>query len=300
MDLVIAHVGLHKTATTYLQKEVFPHLKDEIGYIPLRDELYEFLRYILDENDISFSAEKAREIFDAAMKRRGSGSDRITFSDEQFCGSPWDDAAGRVRYAQRLKAVFPRIRFFLVVREQAALIRSLYQQYVKIGGPASLKDFLSNRFHPLTFSRGAYLRHDLYADLLASLSGDDGVLVLPYEQLKADRAAFIGKFAAFHRIDAARAQAAFDATADVRRNPSLPPRMLEWTRRINLLSRTRHEPFRPLSNATRGRLLKLAAKLPGRGGLDEGAIERYLAGRDLGNAALARRIGVDLRALGYR
>jgi len=69
---------------------------------------------VLNCNDIDFNANHARKIFEKEINAEKINQATLTISDEQFCGSPWNDAKDRARYFDRLNAVFPNA-FYIVV-----------------------------------------------------------------------------------------------------------------------------------------------------------------------------------------
>jgi hypothetical protein len=111
-------------------------------------------------------------------------------SDERLSGSPHAGGHDSAALAERLGASFPQARVLLVVREQRRAILSMYHQYVRDGGGASLGRYLAprNPYEIPGFRWEHYEYHHL-VDLYRRLFGDR-LLVLAYEELARDPLAF--------------------------------------------------------------------------------------------------------------
>ncbi|MEY2978397.1 MAG: hypothetical protein ACO31I_18375 [Prochlorotrichaceae cyanobacterium] len=128
---VVIHVGLQKTASTYLQSEFFPRLSD-IVYIgrPYTQENYAFntLQYadrsLYEPTALSQEIERIKEI---------AQDKPILISDELFSGYAFYNFINRGLIAERLSEVVPNAEIVLFLRGQVDLIISLYNQYVKTG-----------------------------------------------------------------------------------------------------------------------------------------------------------------------
>lgn len=129
---IFIHVGLPKTASTYLQKAVFPHLKN-ITYIgrPYTQENFAFNSLQYAENGIYDDSQVKQEIDKIINKVDTKNS--ILISDELFSGYPFYNFINRGMIAERLKKLFPDAEIILFLRGQCDLILSLYNQLVKNG-----------------------------------------------------------------------------------------------------------------------------------------------------------------------
>lgn len=107
------HVGLHKTGTTFLQRNVFPKWKD-LTYVRW-DGLEHFLR--MDE-------------------RR-----KYLVSREGLSGQFWAPHEERDLALQRLSAMLPGARILISFRRHDRYIVSAYKQYLQIGGTLSFREF---------------------------------------------------------------------------------------------------------------------------------------------------------------
>ena len=129
---IIIHIGLPKTASSYLQDVFFPRLNNVV-YIgrPYTQENYAFnsLQYADNSlyNDLVIR-EEINHIRNATPK-----GDTILISDEQFSGYAFYNFINRGIIAERLSKVIPDAEIVLFLRGQIDLIMSLYNQVVKNG-----------------------------------------------------------------------------------------------------------------------------------------------------------------------
>lgn len=128
---VFIHVGLPKTASTLLQEVVFPELRN-VTYIsrPYTQENHVFnkLQYA---DDTLYAAEELDRELNAIFNLQSTKT--ILISDELFSGAPFYNFLNRSLIAKRLAALLPFAQIILFLRGQRDIIRSLHNQYVKIG-----------------------------------------------------------------------------------------------------------------------------------------------------------------------
>jgi len=164
---VVLHVGMHKTATTFLQAEIFPKIP-EVNLI----HKFELGTKMLDE--------KINII-----------------SNEGFSGKtyhPYIDAEERYIKADRLKAMFPDAYILVGIREPASWKKSLYSQYLKRGGVLKFADW-KKAVDPDYFHVEYYIGH------LKVLFGIDKVYVYSFEELKKDHHKFVLGICGFLGVD---------------------------------------------------------------------------------------------------
>jgi len=111
---IIFHIGLPKTGTTFLQKNVFPYIK-EITYF----------------NCIEYWRAEDKMFLNPFFLQFNSGVNLI--SDERICGlgylnHPYISMLDRIR---TLKKVYPEAEIIFVTRDLEYLTVSLYKQYGK-------------------------------------------------------------------------------------------------------------------------------------------------------------------------
>jgi hypothetical protein len=127
MRKIFIHVGLHKTASTFLQEKLFPALT-KTTYVgrpyTQQNEAFNKLQYadksLYDPQYIQKELEKIK-------------GDSILFSDELFSGIPECNYLNRSTIADRFSELFPEAEIILFIRGQADILLSHYYQSVKIG-----------------------------------------------------------------------------------------------------------------------------------------------------------------------
>jgi hypothetical protein len=128
---VFVHVGLPKTASTLLQEIVFPALRD-VTYVsrPYTQENHAFnkLQYA---DDSLYAADQLRNEMNHIITLEPTK--KVLISDELLSGTPFYNFLNRGLIARRLAEVLPDAEVILFLRGQKDIIRSLYNQYVKIG-----------------------------------------------------------------------------------------------------------------------------------------------------------------------
>ena len=297
---LLVHVGFHKTGTTWLQTGLFAD--GAAGFVrpwrtqAIRDAL------VLGE-PFDFNADRVRERFAPGLAEAAGQELVPVLSDERLSGSPHAGGHDAALVAERLAAVFPEARVLLVFREQVDAIHSIYRQYVRDGGVASLAAYLHPRrpaeIPQFRFGHFEYYRPiRRYRELLAA----ERVLALPFEQLVGDPRAFVDRILAFSGLptgvpyrSGARYPALGAATLALKRwanrwlvrtalSPAAPFYVKDHERRFERIDR--YVPRRLSERLDRS----------GRRTIAEAVGGRYAES----NRQTAELTGFDLAALGYR
>jgi len=186
-DPVLVHVGLHKTGTTWLQQRVFRALDGQaISFCGDLDMIY---RAFIVPEIADFSVEQTRETFADLMQTARASGRLPVISGESLAGRPFHTKYQRAVVAKRIAEVFPNARILLTIREQSAIIRSMYGQYIRFGYTSNIRQFLERP--PAGSSFSPVLDWDFYdysrlvQDYRACFE-PDRVIVLPFEQLLSD------------------------------------------------------------------------------------------------------------------
>jgi hypothetical protein len=132
---VAVHIGLHKTATTTLQRQVFPALPG-VHFVDSTHAAAAGVIYACQVQDpIYFDSSKARAVLDGAFS-----ADQVNLiSSESLSGSLYS-AIGkrgldhRHSIIENLQRTLPEAKILLVLRRQEQYARSVYRQYVTRGG----------------------------------------------------------------------------------------------------------------------------------------------------------------------
>lgn len=205
----IVHVGLPKTATTFLQNKVFPHaqfkeyLTSNKGNLRQFDWVYEcnlpFLPLRMDRKKkrTRFKS-KFQKILDTVTHANFEGS--LILSSEGFAGASYDPLLNSDLSAKILAQQLPNAKILIVLRRQAEYCVSIWRQLVfKENRFREWIDF--NKLYGLEGSCAIvpvkYLRWDRLVQIYHENFGRDNVLVLPYEQMHLDPQGYISKLSEF-------------------------------------------------------------------------------------------------------
>ncbi|MCC7260797.1 MAG: hypothetical protein IT567_07170 [Alphaproteobacteria bacterium] len=184
----LVHIGLHKTATTWMRKHLFTAAN---GFAPLDRVTVENAFDRTGVFDFDPAAVRAR--FAEALAQSEQNGKTPVISLEHFTGTPFNRGLTIPLYAERLKAVFPDAKILLVIREQRALIASWYGLYVRSGGACSIRDFMQPPDHGAwsPIFRFDFLKYDGIVALYHRLFGAEHVRVLAYERFRASPQEFL-------------------------------------------------------------------------------------------------------------
>jgi Sulfotransferase family len=196
----LIHIGYHKTGSSWLQRFVFAG-KAGAGFTRFskgRDGPINTL--IVSPNALDFDAQAARTEFSELIRGADERGLSPVVSSERLSGHPFTGGYDSKDLAERLAAVFPDGRVLIVIREQREAVLSTYRQYVKAGGPWSLRQFLDPPVDTRTRIRLFDPSHFAYHRLIETyqrLYGAERVLVLPYELLRSEPGRFVTSIAQF-------------------------------------------------------------------------------------------------------
>lgn len=181
MRTVYLHLGFHKTATTFMQKAIFPNLK-QVNYIK-----YGRIKKELGKIRLSKISDMGAENSKYFFKSFNNGKPML-ISFEGLSGSPLSPSKRKPQLdiLKDLRRVFPESEFDVYIifgiREQVALLTSLYVQFVHHGGVIGPKDFMRGRLKNNgslnNFQFHRYI-HEVYR-----LFGEDHTYVMIYEYFK--------------------------------------------------------------------------------------------------------------------
>lgn len=175
---VIIHIGLHKTATTWLQNIFFIGSNgffSPFSYFEIAD------RIVYPSHSELLPSEIQREV---AERSRGEEGKVTVLSCERLCGNPHSGSYDRREIATRLKNVFPDARIVITLRNQEDIIVSNYKQYVREGGIGSFAYYTKGdppeRIPTFNLKQFEY---DQLAELYFDLFGEKNVCILRMEDL---------------------------------------------------------------------------------------------------------------------
>lgn len=248
----LVHIGVHKTATSLLQEELFAAIP-EIWSVGIRASLTdpELMRL---RSDI-FVAD--RQAFETRLEYwRAYLSSRpgrlVVYSDEKFstgvlsvfgCRFPTGYAVDRVEAATRIVAVLRNARVLCVLREQKSYLVSMYLQLQKAGlVNVEFEEWLAGEWERR--DTASFVRSGDYNDLLRIWEhsvGINNIVVVTYEQLSAEPQRFFEAVASAIGLDASVVERAFASRRVNERVSSVEISLRKLLARFPV-----HAPVRPL------------------------------------------------------
>jgi len=158
MKEVYIHVGLPRTATTFLQNEVFPKLKlNYLLYLPLKGNIVDGKNLISDESLAGYS---------------------------YIIGS---NNASNKDIAKRLHDLYPKAKIIVVFREKNKWLKSFYKQFLVESERRKLVKNYEDWYAKVYGDK--FLEFKEYENYLKELFDD--VLVLHFEEFKKDHKKFV-------------------------------------------------------------------------------------------------------------
>jgi hypothetical protein len=206
----LLHPGWAKAGSTFLQEWFSRH--PQLRYMP---HSFAGFRNVFQMADV---AQESREIryryYVTSNELLGSGGNvPHGFALHSFrMLRNRDLRAGQRRVCTMLREIFPDSKVLIVTRGFSGIIRSLYSQYVKLGGEQDFPGYLEAHTPILD----QWLDVDYNLGLYRTAFGRQNVLVLPFELMQSDTRAFISILEEFLDVEH------FDVVPGVR-NPSLGP-----------------------------------------------------------------------------
>lgn len=297
---VLLHVGYHKTATTWLQHVYFPAHPG----IHAPFERPELSRIVVRPHGFTFDAKVARGRLMEGIHGAGAGQ-VVALSNERFSGNPASGGVDALEMVDRLAETLPEATVWLSLREQAGIITSYYNQFIKQGGTATLKQFLAgnkpNKRIPLFTTE--YFEYLPLVKHFEERFGKDRVLVTLFEEFRDDRDAVLGDVGALAGFDHDPAVVAGEGA----RNVSYSDRSIRSLRWLNglFVHPLFHQHFRPMirlpgHRVVRG-VLKVSDRMFGAGRKTiKPKVKQILGDRyAASNRALGEHLGKDLARWGY-
>jgi hypothetical protein len=299
---LLIHIGYPKTATTWLQRRVFP--LDVEGWFRSIGTRRSILATFVTVDGFRFDPRSARALFDDQIRASVSTRRTPVISLERLAGIAPSGGYDAQSIADRLARTFPNARVLIVIREQEQMLRSTWQQYVREGGACSLRRFLDPpRDDNIPLFRYEQFEYDALINYYYGLFTPDRVCVLALEQLARGPQTFLRSLTEFAGVDATPQIDYSTAYA------GLSGLSLAILRRLNyVIGRNDVNPTAPLRGHRRiGNVLtrldraipKSVSGLPTRRATSR---VRHLIGDRYrrSNIATAELTGLDLEAFGYQ
>ncbi|MDJ0746111.1 MAG: hypothetical protein QNJ32_22490 [Xenococcaceae cyanobacterium MO_167.B27] len=136
MSKVFIHVGLHKTASTFFQTEIFPYFENTICITrPYTQQSVGF-------NKLQYADDTVYDPEEFKLEFQQIKGKNIIISDELLSGIPYANCLNRSLIANRLSQLFPEAEIIVFLRGQRDILLSMYNQYVKMGGTETIERYI--------------------------------------------------------------------------------------------------------------------------------------------------------------
>jgi len=197
----LLHIGYHKTGTTWLQRHVFGD--SGAGFSQMGGA-----QRLIAINAFDFRPRRIRKQMERRIGQAQAQGLVPVLSSERLSGEPHFGGYDSEVIADRLAAVFPNARILVIVREQTSMFLSIYKEYIRRGGAASLRQYLATPRdgYWLPQFRFEFLEYHRLIGYYQDLFGAESVMVLPYELLRAQPATFLRQIGEFVGVPAAQPQ----------------------------------------------------------------------------------------------
>ncbi len=170
----ILHIGMQRTGSTFLQKEVFSNI-EEINFIDRRNKIYEKLKNIEEISD-----KVIRNNLESEIERNLDLNKINLISEENINCRMWTTEDNRFDKIDKIQLLFPDAKIIFGTRDKTDLLVSWYKKYVICGGVKPFNEFKKNVINVDKINYDSYVKH------LIGLYGERNVFVYKYESLKKD------------------------------------------------------------------------------------------------------------------
>ncbi|HSE91089.1 MAG TPA: hypothetical protein VLJ79_33070 [Candidatus Binatia bacterium] len=238
MPDIFFHLGLHKTGTTFLQREVFPKIDPEM--FCFLGKMSSLMKYIIYQDPAYFDAEGIR----ARILEHAHPQKINLISNEDLSGDPLNGGIHRTNILSNLHSCFPNAKVLLFIRKQDDWALSNYLGSIRRGTNLPLRQFYGPA---LDYEKSAWqrrypnptlelFRYSPYIRRLKTLFGEDASLILPYEALKVDSDAVVRRLADFLQVKRPKYE-------NVTRNYTWGKKRVAFHRMINLFVHSPQNPY---------------------------------------------------------
>lgn len=302
----VFHIGYVKTATTFLQRNVFARADLGMALAGGPRSRGHIVADLVLADDYAFDpAALATRFAELEAPQRAQGLLPI-WSEEVLLGDPLAGRYDGPANLRRLHAAFPQARILITIREQRAMALSMLREYAKQGGTAPPADFIGTGSEDPAFSpllRPDFLRFERAVGFCRDAFGPDRVLVLPQEMLRADPQGYFDRLGRFldlplvppapgtvggDNVGRGLAAAAFNRGLNrlIRRSPLRRDAGLAWRAKDRAVRWFDRAVPQMLDAQIEARLRAMIAT-------------RYRGAFAAGNRVLAGMTGLDLEGYGY-
>lgn len=202
----LIHIGYHKTATSWMQQELFTSSNEDFFHLTTRPKGASSLAMHFVYNDhqdlispFKGASKKLEEELRSILKNKGGLNGKTpVISHERLSGNPHSGGFDSPLIAQRIYEYFPNAKILIIIREQKSWLLSNYFQYLTVGGNRKLTDYLITKYDgKIPCFSPYYVEFHRLIKYYQTLFGKDKVLVLPQEILKVCPDEFIKRLGSF-------------------------------------------------------------------------------------------------------
>ncbi len=287
------HIGYTKAASSTLQ--AFFSSCTHVHHV---DRSIAF-KLLTSPNAFEWDETAAADFFAQQADEASSSGSTMVISHERLSGNPHSGHYDDTLIAQRISKVLPESHLLISIREQLALIASIYKQYLRIGGTMTFRQYaMTTRDYRVPgFDHSKYEYHHLIK-YYQGLLGTDHVHVTLVEDLASDPGSY---FQSLSSLLEGPLPEGFDPSTV--HNPAEPGSSLASLRRTNRyrsdptsIRQPQLQPGEPLGWASR----LVSTLLPCSDPRPEDEAKSIFSGhfRD-SNRELATMLNIDLAAKGY-
>jgi hypothetical protein len=202
----LIHIGLPKCASTFLQKEIFPNIKDVDIYVnSFTERLPKYMDFIY-RLSINYDSLKNQNREECQLKNEeilqaSAGTFRVETSEkkhlissEGLVGSVLNPALCASQLSNFLGRTVPNSRILIVIRNQKDWMQSIYKQMFvmrNVGLNAPEFNVIYGSDSSKAFIKYRELDWSLITSTYSREFGDNNVFVIPYELLRQDPNMFL-------------------------------------------------------------------------------------------------------------
>lgn len=202
----LIHIGLPKCASTFLQKEIFPNIKDVDIYVnSFTERLPKYMDFIY-RLSINYDSLKDQNREECQLKNEeilqaSAGTFRVETSEkkhlissEGLVGSVLNPALCASQLSNYLGRTVPNSRILIVIRNQKDWMQSIYKQMFvmrNVGLNAPEFNVIYGSDSSKAFIKYRELDWSLITSTYSREFGDNNVFVIPYELLRQDPNMFL-------------------------------------------------------------------------------------------------------------